>query len=117
MCSRTVRFLAGRDRYDNLRFTPLQSERGAEMLARFGEEPPDSILVRRGEEIMAKSDGAIAIGRALPPPWSALAAAARIIPSTLRDVIYDFIARHRIRWFGKADACSLPSDDLKCRLL
>lgn len=116
MCSRTVRFLAKRDRYDNLRFTPLQGERGAEMLERFGEEPPDSILVRRGGEIMARSRGAIAIARALPQPWPFLAGVAALIPRPIRDAAYDFIARHRTEWFGKGNACAMPDEELQRRL-
>jgi hypothetical protein len=29
----------------------------------------------------------------------------------VRDAIYDWVARNRYRWFGRRDACMLPSSD------
>jgi predicted DCC family thiol-disulfide oxidoreductase YuxK len=40
-------------------------------------------------------------------PWS-LAGAFRAVPRVLRDPMYDFIARNRLRFFGKRDSCYLP---------
>jgi predicted DCC family thiol-disulfide oxidoreductase YuxK len=40
-------------------------------------------------------------------PFS-LARIFRAIPAGLRDTVYDFIARHRLRWFGKLSACRTP---------
>jgi len=117
MCSRTIRWLAARDPGERLRFTPLQGERGAAIRERFGGEPPDSMLVESGEEVHARSDAALAIASALPQPWRALGAAARVVPRPLRDSVYDFIAARRHRWFGRGDACALPGPELEKRLL
>jgi predicted DCC family thiol-disulfide oxidoreductase YuxK len=40
-------------------------------------------------------------------PWS-LAAGLRILPAPLRDELYSFIARNRLRMFGKRDTCYVP---------
>jgi predicted DCC family thiol-disulfide oxidoreductase YuxK len=41
-------------------------------------------------------------------PFS-LANVFRVIPASIRDRVYDLIARNRIRWFGKMQSCRLPA--------
>jgi predicted DCC family thiol-disulfide oxidoreductase YuxK len=106
MCSRTIRFVAAEDRADLIRFRALDEE---------GE--PDSVRVETGDQVLDRSAAVLAILEALGGHWRAMALAGRLIPRPLRDALYRFIARHRYRWFGKADACSLPSAALKKRLL
>ena len=117
LCSRSVRFFAARDRHDRLRFATLQGPRGREILARLGEDPPDSMVVATADRIFLRSDAVLAALAQLPFPWSALARLARLIPRPLRDVAYDFIASRRYRWFGKNDACELPTEALRRRML
>ncbi len=40
-----------------------------------------------------------------------------IIPRFFRNKIYDFIAHHRYKLFGKLEVCPIPSDSLKAQLL
>ena len=37
--------------------------------------------------------------------------------SPLRDLVYAFVARHRYRWFGKREACWVPTAALRARFL
>lgn len=117
MCSRTIRFCAERDPHERLRFTALQSERGEAMRERFGPDTPDSILVDSEGRILDRSDAALAIARVMAQPWRGLGRIAALVPRPLRNAIYDFVARNRIRWFGKGDACAMPSEALRRRLL
>jgi predicted DCC family thiol-disulfide oxidoreductase YuxK len=32
----------------------------------------------------------------------------RLVPRPLRDGLYDFVARHRLQWFGSRASCYLP---------
>ena len=41
----------------------------------------------------------------------------RVIPRPVRDRVYDFIAAHRYRWFGKYEACRLPTPQDREQLL
>ena len=63
-----------------------------------------------------RSTAALRIARRLRFPWPLLYAFI-IVPRPLRDLIYDFIARHRYRWFGKRDACMMPTPELRARFL
>jgi predicted DCC family thiol-disulfide oxidoreductase YuxK len=49
-------------------------------------------------------------------PWPLLRAAS-IIPAPVRDVVYDWVARNRYRWFGRTDACMLPPPEVRARFL
>lgn len=40
-----------------------------------------------------------------------------LIPRTLRDTVYDFIAKNRYHWFGRRKECRIPSAALKDRFL
>lgn len=40
----------------------------------------------------------------LPLPYSALSTLL-IVPTPIRDAVYDYVAKHRYGWFGKADEC------------
>ena len=62
------------------------------------------------EHLFARSAAVIAILRELSPPWRLAAAGLRIVPKFLRDWIYNFIARHRYKIFGRRDRCILPAD-------
>ncbi len=117
MCNRSVRFLAERDRRKRLRFVPLQSPLGREMEQQAGSAALSTILVKDGQEVLIRSEGAFKALEALGGGWAAVARLARLVPRPLRDAAYDFIARRRIAWFGKADACALPSEAVRERLI
>lgn len=40
-----------------------------------------------------------------------------LIPRPLRDIVYDFIAKNRYKWFGRRAECRIPSPELKDRFL
>jgi predicted DCC family thiol-disulfide oxidoreductase YuxK len=41
----------------------------------------------------------------------------RIVPRSIRDYAYDVVARNRYRWFGRHDACIVPTPELRKRFL
>jgi predicted DCC family thiol-disulfide oxidoreductase YuxK len=117
MCSRSIRWLAEHDRADQLRFVRLQSPRGRELEARAGTGALATALVEADGRIHSRSDAVLRLLRALGGPFRLLAGLGHLIPRRLRDAAYDFIATRRHRWFGKGDACALPSAALRRRLL
>ena len=73
------------------------------------------VLVEDGH-VYFRSDAPLRVARRLAFPWP-LAAVFLVVPRFIRDRIYDFIAAHRYRWFGKQDACLLPTPELRNRFL
>ena len=123
LCDRTVRFLLRRDRHGHLLFAPLQGETAATALARHGiSEEVRSLVFLTGwgspeEAAHVRSAGALRALAALGGFWRFLAAFLRLVPRTLRDAAYDFIARRRYRWFGRFDRCRLPPANERERFL
>jgi predicted DCC family thiol-disulfide oxidoreductase YuxK len=117
MCSRGIRWLAEHDAADQLRFVRLQGPRGRAMEERAGTGDLMTVLVEADGRIFSRSDAVLRLGRALGGGFRLLAALGSFMPRTLRDLAYDFIAARRHRWFGKGDACAMPSEALRSRLL
>ncbi len=120
LCNATVNFLIDHDRRRRLRFAAVQSDAAAALLARLGHTPvagdPDSILFVEGGRVYQRSTAALRIARHLSLPWK-LGYVWVIVPRPLRDLVYKWIARNRYRWFGKRDACRVPTPELKERFL
>lgn len=118
LCNRITRFVAKRDQAVAFQFAALQSGIGQQLLAE-GHLPVDDIntfvMVQDGR-YYTKSDAALRVFRRLGGLWPLLYVF-RIVPRGWRNVIYDFVARNRYRWFGMNDACILPSQDVRSRFL
>ena len=118
LCHGSVRFLLERDGAARFRFAPIQSEPGRALLSRWNLDPDaiDSVVLSDAAGAHTRSDAALRAVRALGAPWSFLYALS-MIPRPLRDAAYDFVVRHRYRWFGKLDACPLPRPEWRDRFL
>lgn len=118
LCNGAVRFIIARDPKSRFRFAALDSDAARDVLRdRVVSEPlPDSIVLVDSTGVFTRSTAALRIARRLRFPWP-IAAVFLLIPSPLRDAVYDFIARRRYRWFGKRDLCWMPTPELQSRFL
>ena len=126
LCHASVRWTIRRDPRAIFRFASLQSEAAARVLNGAGaagidsgstEATPASVLLAANNQIWEKSDAWIQILKHLGGLWAFLGGFCGIFPRGLRDAVYDWIATHRYRWFGKKDSCPLPDPSLKDRFL
>jgi len=121
-CDSAVQFVLARDPGGSMKFSPLQGEFAAGIIAaRPGLQSIDSLILvetRDGAEprIRVRSAAVMAVARYLGWPWKG-ALVLHVIPGILRDWGYDLFARNRHRWFGKYDACPLPSPEQRARFL
>lgn len=76
----------------------------------------ETMLLVQGNKILGKSEAFIRVMGQLPFPWH-LARAIKFIPVGIRDWLYDQIARHRYKIFGKYDSCPLPTPEQRNRFL
>ncbi len=118
LCSGLVNFIIRRDRKGVFRFAAMQSDAGAGMLSRIGRPSSgaDSVLLVDGKGVAVKSDAILRAAAILGGVWK-IAALFRFVPRRIRDVLYDFAADHRYRWFGTRNACSMLDDDVRSRYL
>jgi len=120
-CSAFVRFVIARDPHATCRFAALQSEAARAACARVGYElpasaTPSTIVVIQDGRALERSDAVLAIAQRVRFPWSVLGVF-RVLPRGLRDALYRFVARNRYRWFGRTDACMVPTPELRERFL
>src|SRR5689334_284888 len=118
LCTRSVKFILVHESAPTLRFVPLQSPAGARMMREFGLSVDDAktfVLVVDGKPYV-RSEAAIRVARYLWGPWRMLGGI-RAIPRALRDWGYDLVARNRYRWFGRMEACMVPTPELRARFI
>ncbi|WNC16954.1 thiol-disulfide oxidoreductase DCC family protein [Brevibacillus brevis] len=117
-CNGAVQFILRRDPHGRIHFASLQSAKGQELLSAFQYEGNlQSVVLIENGKLYTKSDAILRVGRKLNGAWPFLATAARMLPRSLRDPIYDWIARNRYRWWGQAKQCMLPTPEARARFL
>ena len=120
LCHGAVRFVLAVDREGHFRFAPLQ---GATFRQQIPEAEraglPDSIVVKAAQgPLLSRSAAILYILRRLGGGWRGLAAVAGLVPRRLRDIVYDFVARIRLRLFARPDDyCPLVPRELRARFL
>lgn len=124
-CNGAVNFIIDRDPRGRFRFAALQSEAAQALLAAHGRTlppgDPDTVILletdERGEtRLYERSTAALHIAAGLRFPWNLLYALI-VVPRPVRDFFYRLIAKNRYRWFGKRDACRIPTPELRARFL
>ncbi|REG97914.1 thiol-disulfide oxidoreductase DCC family protein [Flavobacterium aquicola] len=119
LCNSAVQFVIQHDRKDVFRFVALQSELGQQILKHIGVNPVniDSIvLYEPGIAYYYKSSAAIEIAKNLGGFWH-FGTVFRIIPTGIRNLLYDYVAKNRYKWFGKKESCMTPTPELKIKFL
>ena len=107
-CNAWVDFTMARDD-GRFHFATLQSDKGQELLKLLGLSTQDFetfLLLERGQ-VFTKSTAALRIARQLSGWWPLLYGLMLILRG-LRDILYDYVARHRYRLMGKAQTCRIP---------
>ena len=118
LCNGSVQFILKRDKSGRFRFASLQSDAGRRLMTGHGLDPDalSSVVLIEDGRAYQESTAALRIARHLPGAWKLLRIFT-VIPRPLRDAAYRLIARNRYRWFGKTEACWLPTPELRARFL
>jgi predicted DCC family thiol-disulfide oxidoreductase YuxK len=117
-CNSTVNFIIERDKKNIFQFAPLQESAGKSLLQQYQLDTKDldSIVLIKNKKAYIKSDAALEIAKDLTGLWKILVVF-KIIPTFLRDKVYDFIAANRYRIFGKKESCSIPTPELRAKFI
>ena len=115
LCNGFVQFVIKNDKKSIFRFASLQSDFAAKSLNLKQQVDGDYntvYLLNEKNQLLSKSDVSIEICKRLGGIWT-LALLFKLVPKSIRDHAYDFIAKNRYRFFGKKDQCMIPSPELK----
>ncbi|RMB60514.1 thiol-disulfide oxidoreductase DCC family protein [Dokdonia sinensis] len=118
LCNSSITFVIKKDRKDLFRYAPLQSEAGQFLTQKHKIDPTetDSIILVEGERASIKSTAALRVARHLKGAYPLLFGF-MIIPNFIRNWVYDYVAKNRYKWFGKKDACMIPTPELRSKFL
>ena len=118
LCNGAVNFVIKRDPRNVFKFTPLQEKQGVLLLKKHAVDSRklDSIVLIENGNVYIKSSAALRIARKMSNLWP-LFFVLLIIPSYIRDGVYDFIAKNRYKWFGKKEQCIIPTPGLREKFL
>jgi predicted DCC family thiol-disulfide oxidoreductase YuxK len=118
LCNSSVQYIIQRDPKDVFRFVSLQSPLGQEIQQYLGiaDRKIDSIILYEPKRAYYYKSGAI-IEIAKTMPYFSWFTVFRFVPSSLRDSVYDFIAKNRYKWYGKQNSCMIPKPELKGKFL
>ena len=109
LCNWGVSSLLRIDKGHVFKFAPLQGETARKRL-QIEPQNMESVILSLNGRLYFRSDAVLRslapLGRLWRIPMVILA-----VPRSLRDIVYDFIARHRYRWFGKREVCCLPTPE------
>lgn len=119
LCDNTVQFIIKHDRKDAFRFAAIQSVTGQEIIRHLGVDTTkiDSIvLYETGKAYHCKSKAAIRIARALGGIYSVMGIFS-ILPRSVTDLLYDYVAKNRYKWYGQKVECMVPTLAMKAKFL
>jgi len=119
LCNSSINYVIDHDKKDVFRFVSLQSELGKTIQEYIGLENKNLdtiILYIPGKAYYIKSTAALHIMKEFSGFWI-LMQFFTIIPSIIRDVIYNFIAKNRYKWYGKQETCRVPTPELTAKFL
>jgi predicted DCC family thiol-disulfide oxidoreductase YuxK len=123
LCDRSVDFLIERDArkliapgLPRFKVAAIQSEVGRQFIDDAKVDPKlvqklDSmLLITSTGQVYSRSDAALRIATGLCFPYPLLGYAGLLLPRILCDAVYNFVAGHRIQWFGakELDVCTPP---------
>lgn len=118
LCNGSVQFIIKHDKENQFLFSSLQSEAAQVYLQKFNlsQNTFNSFILIEGDKVYMRSSGALRVLKHLGSGWKLLYAFI-IVPKFIRDGVYNFISKNRYKWFGKKDACWIPTTELKSKFL
>ena len=129
-CNSWVNFIIRHDKKGKIKFSALQSESGKKILEAnnlshlinnldtfvFIEPVGNSSNGFDDGKIYVRSSAGVHLAKYLDGGWK-LFSLFIIIPTFIRDAVYNFIAKNRYKWWGKRNECMIPTKEIQGRFL
>jgi len=118
LCNAWVQYVVKRDSAKTIRFASLQSKAGRRLLEehKIDANYIDSLVLFEEESFSLSSNAALRILLYLNG-WERHLIFLSVVPRSLRDLVYRFIAKNRYKWFGRREQCMVPTAELSKRFL
>ena len=119
LCDSSVQLINKHDKKDLFRFAAIQSILGQKIIKHIGIDTSKTdsiILYEPGISYHYKAEAALLIAKELSGLYFLLGYF-NFIPNAIKNIVYDYIAKNRYKWYGKKEACMLPTPQLKAKFL
>ncbi len=119
LCDSSVQFMIKHDKKDVFRFVPLQSDLGLSILNHIGidSSKTDSMILYLPKiAYYYKAEAALKIAKELSGIYYYISLLS-IFPKGIANLVYDYIAKNRYKWYGKKESCMIPTPELKSKFL
>lgn len=110
LCNRLVNLLLVLDHKKRLKFAPLQGQTAKTKIPYELSENLNTMALLKNGRVYTKSDAAFEVMKTIGGIFSLLYIF-KFIPRFIRDAVYDFISKNRIRWFGQSESCRIPTKE------
>jgi predicted DCC family thiol-disulfide oxidoreductase YuxK len=117
-CNDKINFIIKNDKQDVFRFVALQSEIGQKIIKYLGIDASiDSIILYEpGYAYFIKSEAVFRIIKHLSSSVKLLLIF-NFIPTSIKNIFYDIIAKNRYNWYGKKESCMMPTEEVKRKFI
>ena len=118
LCNAWVQYVVKRDTSSTIRFASLQSGAGRRLLQenKIDENYIESLVFFEEGSFSVSSNAALRTLSYLDG-WQKHLIFLSVVPRSLRDLVYRFIAKNRYKWFGRREQCMVPTAELRKRFL
>ncbi|MFC5650285.1 thiol-disulfide oxidoreductase DCC family protein [Paenibacillus solisilvae] len=118
LCHTITKFVVKRDTDKRFRFASIQSQVGQALLLqrRLPQNDLNTFVMMTSYATFTKSEAALHVLRHLGSFWAPFYGF-KVVPTFIRDWVYDQVAGHRHRWFRKDKTCLVPSKELRERFI
>lgn len=113
LCNGAVRFVLNNEKSSTIYLAPLQGKTATSNLP---SALPDSLVLWQNGEVFVESSAALKLIPYLKWHFQWLKIL-WIFPKFLRNWVYRFVAKNRIRWFGSSSYCAVMQPQWKDRFL
>jgi len=116
LCNGFIDFLLQEERAPVYQFSPLQGDAAGHYLDEAHRSQLDSLALWEDHTVLRKSSAALKCLVDIGGIWG-LFRIFYLIPTSVRDRVYDVIASNRYQMFGKRGTCRFPTPEEKARFL
>lgn len=117
LCNNFIDQIIQKDKKKIIYYSSLQADITKELLKPFNIEVTDktmsTIFFYENGKLYKQSTAVLKVYTNLSTGYSVLAKTLLVIPSFIRNLVYNFIAKNRYRFFGKKETCRLPTQEEK----
>ena len=108
LCNGVVGWLLKFAPKDLFSFVAFQSPYGQQLLKEngFPTQQLDTVILIDNSGLHTHSDGFLRVVSKIPK-WQRVAALLAFIPRLVRDFIYKTASKHRVKWFGTSNSCTI----------